>query len=207
MDQGLKLKIPTGQSAASGQTYNSGRWLASGDGKPHWDSMRQGNLSEPKQDLGESEALSSDEVNMPELDVTLHGCKGGPVMGIPREPLVCSPRVSSLGTTGDPLEVTSVRSVAEGKSSGDNKVHEDEQESANPSETGADAGAVEDLSSVGEEKLWAPPPRNLNEEGPRPRPLRHGHDHDPDSNHYRYYCNYSTLKLFEHRRHGPRSQG
>ena len=57
VDQGLK-SIPPGLSAASVQTYNSGRLLAPGGGKPHWDSSMdmsgQGNLSDPKRDLGES---------------------------------------------------------------------------------------------------------------------------------------------------------
>ncbi len=105
--------------------------------------MRQGNLQVSKQDLGESEARSSDEVNMPELDVTLHGCRGGPVTGIPRDPLVCSPRVSNLGTSGDPPEVTSIRSVIEGRSSlkeekARTSEEEGKQESENPSEIGAD---------------------------------------------------------------------
>ena len=140
-------------------------------------------------DLGESGASPPDEVSMPELDVTLHGCKGGPVMGVPRDSLVHLPRVSSLGTSGDSPEVTSLRSVAEGKRSGEKKsgnighpadhgehrppptaqqsrvakdAHSGDKEGSDaPSET----GAVNEISSEDEGKGWATP-RNLAEDAP-----------------------------------------
>ena len=56
--------------------------------------VRVGAQESTEQDRGESGALPSDEVSMPELDVTLHGCKGGPVMGVLRDSLVYSPRES-----------------------------------------------------------------------------------------------------------------
>ncbi len=59
----------------------------------------QGNLQELKRDLGESGVLPPDEVSMPELDATLHGCKGGPVMGVPRDSLVYSARASCEGNS------------------------------------------------------------------------------------------------------------
>jgi len=55
----------------------------------------------------------------------------------------------------------SLRSVAEGMRSGNNQVQEGGQESENPSETGADAGAVDDLSSGGEENNGQPPGINM----------------------------------------------
>ncbi len=114
VDQGLK-SIPSGNaSGVRHPSINAGDCLHREVESPVVRRVSvQGDLYEPRIYLGESQALPSDEVNMPELDVTLHGCKGGPVMGIPREPLVCSPRGSNLGASGDPLGVTSLRCVAE----------------------------------------------------------------------------------------------
>ena len=48
---------------------------------------------------------------------------------------------------GDTPEVTSLRCVPEGVSSADNQAQDEGPESENPSETGADAGEVDDPSS------------------------------------------------------------
>ena len=172
MGQTLQPRIPLGTTAAVSHRMSEGDCLDREVVSPTWPVT--GTLQSQTLRRGESVALSTDEVNTQELDVTLHGCRGGPVTGTPRESLVCSPRVSSLGTSGNPPEVTSVRSVAEGRRPGDREKSgtaeekssgdkEDEQESENPSETGADTGAVDDLSSGGEGKEWATP-RNLDED-------------------------------------------
>jgi len=101
VDQGLKF-IPPGRSAASVQTYNSGRLLAPGGGKPHWDMSTdmsgQVNLSDLKRDRGESV-----EANNPADEVSgATGTRCGvPVEGFPSGDSVAhSPRVSSLRTAG-----------------------------------------------------------------------------------------------------------
>ena len=100
VDQGLKL-IPPGRSAASVQTYNSGRLLAPGGGKPHWDTSMnmsgQGDLSGLKRDRGESV-----EANNPADEVS--GATGTRC-GVPVEEILSgvsvahSPRVSDLGNS------------------------------------------------------------------------------------------------------------
>ena len=74
----LKVNIPSGIATGPRQPIRKGGFLDREVVSPIRRVSVQGNLQEPMFDLGESEAVSSDEVNMPELGATLHGCKGGP---------------------------------------------------------------------------------------------------------------------------------
>jgi len=104
--QDLKVEIPPGLAAVPCQAYASGRLIGSGDRKPHLassmhDVSMEGDVQSPRCERGESVALSTDEVSAQQLDVTLHGFRGGPAIeGDPSgDPVACSPRVSNLGNS------------------------------------------------------------------------------------------------------------
>ena len=129
--------------------------------------------SDPKRDLGESV-----EANNPADEVSgATGTRCGvPVEGFPSGDSVAhSPRVSSLRTAEnrDEERVAAEADVkpsrasgpcggskAEAQSSADNQVPKEGPGPGSPSETGADAGAVDDLSSGEEDTQWVSP-RNL----------------------------------------------
>ena len=112
---------PFGNIRRAAPAYKSGRLLGSGDRKPHLassmhDVSMEGDVQSPRCERGESVALSTDEVSAQQLDVTLHGCRGGPAVEAdpPGNPVARSPRVSNLGNSRlEESEATSVRCVAE----------------------------------------------------------------------------------------------
>ena len=110
---------------------NEERVVAEADGKPTCDSGPGGGSKAEDLDLECPEVLKG---NGNEESPTERKGMGSPEMRAMRE------------------KKSKMRAMNEGT-----KVPESEEDSENVSETGADAGAIEDLSSGGEEKQWATP--------------------------------------------------